>query len=132
MEHFTIDELTRSTVARMRHIDNTPPPEAVAALTALVDNILDPLRRAWGRPVTVTSGYRCHALNRAVGVSPTSHHLRGMAADITTCNNADNRRLFQLAIDLGLPFTQLIDERDFSWVHISYDPDNVKRQILRL
>ncbi len=132
MTHFTIDELTRSTEARVRHIDNTPPPEAVAALTALVDNILDPLRRAWGRPVTVTSGYRCHALNRAVGGSPTSHHLRGMAADITTGNNADNRRLFQLAIDLGLPFTQLIDERDFSWVHISYDPDNVKRQILRL
>ncbi|MCI9284321.1 MAG: peptidase M15 [Muribaculaceae bacterium] len=132
MKHFTIDELTRSTVARIKHIDNTPPAEAVANLTALVDNILDPLRWAWGRPIAVTSGYRCHALNRAVGGSPTSHHLRGMAADITTGSNADNRRLFQMAIDLGLPFCQLIDERGFSWVHISYDPANVKRQVLKL
>ena len=101
-------------------------------MARLVDNVLDPLREAWGRPLTVSSGYRCPALNRAVGGSATSHHMDGMAADITTGNKVDNRRLFQLIINLKLPFTQLIDERDFSWVHVSYDPANVKRQVLKL
>lgn len=132
MKYFTIKELSRSATAAARNIDNTPPAEAERNLTALVSNILDPLREAWGKPVTVNSGYRCPALNRAVGGSRTSHHLRGMAADITTGNKADNRRLFQLAINMKLPFTQLIDERGFSWVHISYDPDNIKRQVLKL
>ncbi len=132
MEFFSIAELTRSDTAARRGIDNTPPAEVVAAMTALVDKVLDPLRRAWGRPITVNSGYRCPALNRAVGGSKTSHHMRGMAADITVGNNVDNRRLFQMILDLKLPFTQLIDECGFAWVHVSYDPANVKRQVLRL
>ncbi len=132
MKYFTIKELSRSTTASARKIDNTPSAEAERNLTALVANVLDPLREAWGKPVTVNSGYRCPALNRAVGGSKTSHHLRGMAADITTGNRTDNRRLFQLAINMDLPFTQLIDERGFSWIHISHDPDNIKRQVLKL
>lgn len=132
MRYFTIGELTRSATASRHGIDNTPTAEAQRNLTALVDNILDPLREAWGRPITVTSGYRCPALNRAVGGSRTSHHLKGMAADITTGNKADNRRLFQLAVNLRLPYCQLIDEKGYSWVHVSYDPENVKRQVLKL
>lgn len=132
MKHFTIEELCRSNTATLRGIDNTPSEEIKRNLTALVDNVLDPLRQAWGKPLVVNSGYRCPQLNKAVGGSKTSHHMKGMAADITTGNKADNRRLFQLAIDLKLPFYQLIDEKGFSWVHISYDPANVKRQILRL
>lgn len=132
MKYFTIPELERSSTAKRLGIDNTAPTEARANLTALVDNVLDPLREAWGCPITVSSGYRCPRLNKAVGGVATSHHLRGMAADITTGNRANNRRLFQKIIDLGLPFTQLIDESNFSWVHVSYDPKDVKRQILRL
>ena len=124
--------MERSDTAVRYAIDNTIPESLKNNVARLVDNVLDPLREAWGRPLTVSSGYRCPALNKAVGGSATSHHLRGMAADITTGNNADNRRLFQLIINLGLPFTQLIDERDFSWVHVSYDPENVKRQVLKL
>lgn len=132
MKYFTIDELTRSDVAAQRGIDNTPPKTAVENLERLVAAVLDPLRQAWGRPLTVNSGYRSAALNAAVGGSKTSHHLKGMAADITTGDRVDNRKLFQLAIDLNLPFCQLIDEKNFAWVHISFDPANVKRQVLRL
>lgn len=132
MEYFTIDELTRSDTASRLGIDNTPPAGAVAALTALVDNLLDPLRRQWGKPLGVTSGYRCPALNRAVGGAVDSHHLRGMAADITTGDRTDNRRLFQLLLESGLPFTQLIDERDFAWIHLSYDPADLRCQVLKL
>ena len=132
MKYFSFQEMERSDTAVRYAIDNSIPENLKNNVARLVDNVLDPLREAWGRPLTVSSGYRCPALNRAVGGSATSHHLRGMAADITTGNNADNRRLFQLIINLGLPFTQLIDERDFSWVHVSYDPENVKRQVLKL
>ena len=132
MKYFSFQEMERSDTAVRYAIDNSIPENLKNNVARLVDNVLDPLREAWGRPLTVSSGYRCPALNRAVGGSATSHHMDGMAADITTGNNADNRRLFQLIINLGLPFTQLIDERDFSWVHVSYDPANVKRQVLKL
>ena len=132
MSYFTIKELCDSATARAKGIDNTPTADIEVNLRRLVENVLDPLREAWGRPITVNSGYRCPALNAAVGGSRTSHHLRGMAADITSGDRADNRRLFQLAMNLRLPFCQLIDEKGFAWVHISYDPDNVKRQVLRL
>lgn len=58
--------------------------------------------------------------------------MKGQAADITGGSKQENKKLFELAQALNLPFCQLIDEKNFSWVHISYDPNNVKRQILRL
>ena len=97
------------------------------ALKALVEKILDPLREAWGRPIFVNSGYRSPALNKAVGGVATSHHLRGMAADITTGNATDNRRLYQLAQKLNLPYTQLIGKKyDFA----GYDPSDPRHQSL--
>ena len=132
MKYFTFTEFERSDTATKFAIDNTMPESAKKNVAALVDRVLDPLREAWGKPIIVTSGYRCQELNKAVGGVKTSHHLSGMAADITTGNRVDNRRLFELVQKLGLPFTQLIDESNFSWVHISLDPANVKRQILRL
>ena len=67
-----------------------------------------------------------------MGGVATSQHLTGHAADITTGNVVDNRRLFELAQRLGLPFDQLIDESNFTWIHISYDPRRNRRQILKL
>ena len=132
MKYFTFTEFERSATATRYAIDNRTPESAKKNIAALVDNVLDPLREAWGKPITVTSGYRCAELNRKVGGTATSHHLKGMAADITTGNKVDNRRLFQLVVALNLPFTQLIDEKNFSWIHISYDPSNLKKQILKL
>lgn len=132
MKHFSFQEFERSETAYRHGIDNTAPEEARRNIAVLVDRVLDPLREAWGKPLTVTSGYRCPELNRIVGGAKTSHHLRGMAADISTGNRVENRRLFQLVLDLKLPFTQMIDEKNFAWVHISLDPADVKRQVLRL
>ncbi|WP_290083133.1 D-Ala-D-Ala carboxypeptidase family metallohydrolase [Paramuribaculum intestinale] len=132
MKCFSFQEFERSETAYRHGIDNTLPDKLKGNVAALVDKVLDPLREAWGKPITVTSGYRCAALNKAVGGSGTSHHCKGMAADISTGNKVENRRLFQLIIDLGLPFTQLIDEKNFSWVHVSLDQSDVKRQVLRL
>lgn len=132
MKYFTLDELTRSDTARRLGIDNRPAQRHIDSLRRLVDDVLDPLREAWGKPITVNSGYRCPELNRAVGGARASQHMLGQAADITVGNKADNRRLFQLVQSLNLPFTQLIDESDFAWVHIGHDPSNVKRQVLKL
>lgn len=132
MRYFTIDELTRSDTARRLGIDNRPAQRHIDSLRRLADDVLDPLREVWGKPITVNSGYRCPELNRAVGGARASQHMLGQAADITVGSKADNRRLFQLVQSLNLPFTQLIDESDFAWVHIGYDPANVKRQVLKL
>lgn len=132
MKYFSFQEFERSETAYRHGIDNTLPDKLKGNVAVLVDKVLDPLREAWGKPIAVTSGYRCAALNKAVGGSATSHHCKGLAADLTTGNRVENRRIFQLIIDLGLPFTQLIDEKNFSWVHVSLDPADVKRQVLKL
>ncbi len=131
MKNFTIAELSASATASRLHISNNPAATHVAALTRLVDHILDPLRDAWRAPIRVNSGYRSTALNRAVGGTATSQHLRGEAADITAGSPDANRKLFSLAIKMQLPFDQLIDEKNYSWIHISYSPRH-RRNILHL
>lgn len=131
MKYFTLKELTRSATAEAKGIDNTPTPEVEKNLTLLVENVLDPLRKLSGKPITVNSGYRCPELNKAVGGSKTSDHVKGFAADITGGSKEENERLFYL-IKYNFNFKQLIDEKNFSWVHVSYDPSNLKNQILKL
>lgn len=127
MKYFTIEELTRSTTARLRGIDNTPSQQVIDNLNALVDNVLDPLREAWGKPLHVNSGYRCRALNKAVGGVPASQHMRGEAADITAGSKDANRELYSLLRQLNLPVDQAINEKDFSWIHVSYGPRHRRR-----
>lgn len=132
MTYFSLSELTRSATASVLNIDNTPPPSAVANLTALVDNVLDPLRKAWGNPITVNSGYRSPRLNAAVGGAASSQHPKGEAADISAGSYDLNRQLFDLAVSLRLPFDQLIDERGYCWLHISHSRTSNRNQILHL
>lgn len=122
MKYFTIQELTRSTTAQLRGIDNTPSQQVIENLVALADNVLDPLREAWGAPLRVNSGYRCRELNKAVGGVPASQHMLGQAADITAGDRRANRELYSLLRRLDLPVDQAINEHDFSWLHISYGP----------
>lgn len=131
MKYFTIEELTRSITAQRLGIDNTPPPAAVKNLHRLVEQVLDPLREAWGGPIHVNSGYRCAALNRAVGGAPRSQHMKGEAADITVGSRLDNARLYHLLMQLHLPVDQAINERDFAWIHVSCGPRH-RRQYLAL
>ena len=132
MKYFTFNELCRSETARKHKIDNTPSAEIIANLTALVDNVLDPLREAWGRPIIVTSGYRCEVLNKLVGGAPTSQHKQGQAADISAGSIEDNKKLFDLAIKLKLPYDQIIDEYGYKWVHISYSSTRRRGNIRHL
>ena len=85
-EHFSLSEFISSPTAEKRNIDNTPNSEIIGNIQELVDKILEPLRVAWGSGIKVNSGYRCPALNKAVGGSSTSAHTTGWAADLKPTN----------------------------------------------
>lgn len=131
MKYFTIKELTKSATAVRYNIDNTPTKEVEASLKALVKNILDPLREAYGKPIIVTSGYRCLKLNKVVKGAASSQHVKGEAADIRSVQDtpAENKKLYNLIIKLGLPFDQLINEYNYDWVHVSYGPKNRRQKL---
>lgn len=132
MKYFTIAELCRSNTADHLGINNRCKQEHAERLTALVDNVLDPLREWYGKPISVNSGYRCPDLNKAVKGSNTSQHMKGEAADIDTGDRQQNKLLFEY-IRKKLPFDQLIDESNFAWVHVSYRADgNNRAQVLKL
>ena len=81
-KYFTLKEFTRSRTADKLGFFNTPLESDIQNLDLLVSNILDPLRKAWGKPIIVTSGFRVPRLNEAVGGVKNSDHLYGRAADI--------------------------------------------------
>lgn len=129
MKYFTIEELCKSSVAKKNKIDNTPSEEIIENLTEFTDEFLDKLREAWGSPIKVSSGFRCEELNKKVGGSKTSAHLKGFAADLKPVNG-DIDGLVACAIELSktLNFDQIIDEYSGNkhWLHIGYK--NLKGQ----
>ena len=140
-EHFTLEEFVRSRKAQARGIKNEPPEEAVGWMKKLCQQVLEPVRLAWGQPIFVTSGYRSPALNCAVGGARNSQHCLGQAADIVADLSLLNYDLGRLIIQLSLPFDQLIFEGCYveyvagrpqhccRWIHVSYGPRN-RRQII--
>lgn len=122
--YFSLKELCASDVATQRKIDNFPSFTVAAHLMELTEKILEPLRSAWGSPVKVTSGYRCDALNRAVGGVSTSAHRLGYAADLQPTNGKiDEFGKFVkdwLALR-RIKFDQVLFESQgkTKWVHIS-------------
>ena len=136
VSYFTISELTASATAQREGIDNTPTESAYHLLHVLVDQLLDPIREAWGEPIVVSSGYRCKGLNALVGGAKNSHHLLGCAADLIAGNKDDHRRLFKLIQQMQqqgkIRFTQLIAENDFRWIHVSYVPSDLRCQVIEM
>ena len=134
MKYFCVEELTASATALREGIDNRPNKCAYHLLHVLVDQLLDPIREAWGEPIVVSSGYRCKQLNTLIGGVKNSHHILGCAADIIAGNKADHRRLFKLIQQMQqegqIRFTQLIWKSDGRWIHISYVPGNLKCQVI--
>jgi len=131
-KNFTLEELVDSTTATNLKIDNTPTPEAVHNLKLLATHTLQPIRDLWKSPVFVSSGYRCLKLNTAVGGAVNSQHLTGEAADISVGNHAENKKLFDMIVKSDIPFDQLIDEKKYQWIHVSYSKTKNRKQILHL
>jgi zinc D-Ala-D-Ala carboxypeptidase len=132
--NFTLNELTQSETALRKGLDNAPTQDVISALQTLAVNVLQPVREHYGRGVKVNSGYRSPEVNASVGGSKTSDHCKGQAADIEIPGVA-NAELAAYIRD-ELQFTQLILEfytpgvPDSGWVHVSYDPANLKKQVM--
>lgn len=129
-KYFTLGELCKSEVAVANRIENTPDNETIARINALMDECLDKVRELWGKPIGVNSGYRCYELNKAVDGAKNSQHMRGEAADITTGSKEWNKQLFDMIVASDIVFDQLIDEKDYRWLHISYCTDYNRHQVL--
>lgn len=133
MNFFSISELIKSDTAIAKKIWNGATVDQEENLRALVEEILDPLRLFYGKPIKISSGFRNASVNKAVGGVSNSQHLRGEAADIDTGSRLENQHLARLIVQLKLPFDQLIDEANYAWVHVSYKKDGGNRgQILRM
>jgi len=120
--HFSKQEMQRSGMAIRLGIENQPGREEEENLRQLCLNVLEPLRMRFGR-IIITSGYRSNALNKAVGGSFNSQHIRGEAADIHIPNEATGRRYY-LFIKHTLVFDQLLFEHRMRngcmWLHVSF------------
>ena len=137
--HFMLSEFTQSSTARRLGIKNEVNSQQLANLTNLCRYVLEPLRKRFGKPIYVNSGYRCPELNRAVGGAIKSYHQYGRAADIVAGVPASqikneelrikkqregNRRLLALIKEMHLPLAELIAEKpDRSgaprWIHVA-------------
>lgn len=121
--YFTLKELCASEVAEKKGIDNFPSWAITEHLAELTEKILEPLRVAWDGPIKVTSGYRCDALNRAVGGVYNSVHRLGYAADLQPGNGKIDEFIKftqEFLAKRGIAYDQLIDERSGGtrWLHI--------------
>lgn len=123
-KYFELAEFVKSDTAKKKNIDNTPSFEVVAHLEELVENVLDPLRAAYGMPIKISSGYRCPALNKAVGGAATSVHMIGYAADCQVGGSFNKFRDFVVEWfqKTGTKFDQLLLESEkktgAKWIHI--------------
>ena len=132
-KHFTPDEMIHSDTADRLGIDNAPTGDVTDNLDRLVTRVLDKLRDGWGRPIIVTSGYRCKELNTAVGGARNSQHLKGQATDIVSDDFEAFRRLVRRWCKDN-EFDQCIFEHGGGreWIHISYVEGRNRRQIIDL
>lgn len=122
-KYFSLKELCSSDVAAKKRIDNFPSFTVVSHLAELTEKILEPLRLAWGSSINVTSGYRCDALNRAVGGVSTSAHKNGYAADLQPGNgkiDEFSRFVKDWLVRNRIKFDQVLTETQgkTKWVHI--------------
>ena len=127
-EHISYDEATLSPTAIRNGISNQPNEQELNNMKLVAEHCFEPLRKMWGKPIKVNSFFRSQSLNQLVGGSPLSQHTKGQAIDITTGTKSNNKKLFELA--KTLEFDQLINEYDFSWIHISYKTSGNRKQIL--
>ena len=124
--HFSLKELTCTNTG----IKNEPDSNSLKNLKVLAETVLEPLRATYNKPIYVTSGFRCKQVNAKVGGSKTSQHLYGQAADLVCDNNEELFNIAKALIENGtISVGQLINEKNFSWIHIS---TGTKNQIMSL
>jgi zinc D-Ala-D-Ala carboxypeptidase len=135
-QHFSLEEMTKSQTASRKGINNTPGEKEIENLKQLCEHVLEYIRVHFGKPITVNSGYRGPALNKAIGGAKNSQHMTGQAADIEIVG-VDNKALFSWIKD-NMEFDQLILEYykegvpDSGWVHVSWNSQGNRKQVLTI
>jgi zinc D-Ala-D-Ala carboxypeptidase len=125
-KNFSLAEFIYSRTAEENKIDNTMPVELLPAAKALCEKVLQPLRDTIGKPVNITSGYRCKALNRLVNSKDTSQHIKAEAADIKV-SGMTPAEVVQKIIEVCPIYDQLIEEYGV-WTHVSYKRNGKNRK----
>jgi len=133
-ENLSIAEATYSATALRKGIVNKPTVTHLISLKAVANNIFQPCRNHFGKPLRVTSGYRSKELNKAIGGANNSQHSKGEALDMQSTSGYTNRELFMFIKD-HLTFDQLIGEfpdnvGEFAWVHCSYKEEGNRGEVL--
>jgi uncharacterized protein YcbK (DUF882 family) len=122
--HFTLDELTHTD---HREIDNSPTQDEINNLQQLANFLEEVKTVLGGKPIMISSGFRCKALNDAVGSKDTSQHRTGFAADFRVPGMTPDE-VVRAVIASGIGYDQIIREFD-RWTHISVS-DKPRKQAL--
>ena len=130
-KNFVLSEITRSNTARRLGISNEPTKEHLENMQRLISNLIQPMRDELG-PIRISSGYRSKALNRAIGGSSKSQHCKGQALDLQFWEDGQmcNKKVYDWILNSNLEFDQMINEFDFSWIHISLKKDKNRKDVL--
>jgi hypothetical protein len=137
-EHLSLAEVIRSENAKRHGISNMPTDEHIANFKLLAENVFEKVRNHFRCPIHISSGYRSKELNACTpGASATSDHCKGMAVDLDQQGHSHgitNKQVFDYIKD-NLKFKQLIweggTEQEADWIHVSYDENNLKNEVLR-
>jgi hypothetical protein len=131
-EFFSYEDMTHSVTALRKRLDNTPNADQLNAIKATC-KAMDEVRRLLGRPILITSGFRCKKVNEAVGGTAKSAHVKGHAVDFVSPAFGPVAAIFGKLKGSGIVFDQLIMEFPAShsggWVHLSFAPE-ARRQCL--
>jgi uncharacterized protein YcbK (DUF882 family) len=131
-KHITLQEATESATALRMGIKNVPNEVELEAMKYVSENLFEPIREWYDKPIKINSFYRCLALNKAVNGSKTSGHVLGNSIDISGGNKVENKKIFDFIKLSGLNFDQVINEYDYTWIHISLKKDKNRKQILAI
>ena len=128
-EHITFEEATKSPTALRLKIINEPGVLELNSMYGVAQYCFEPLRVWYGKPIKINSFFRCKELNEAVGGAKNSQHTKGEAIDMSAGSKEENEKLFNLC-KANLIYDQLINEYDFSWVHISFRAGQNRKETL--
>jgi hypothetical protein len=131
-KHITLQEATESATALRMGIKNVPNEFVLEAMKYVAENLFEPIREWYNSPIKINSFYRCLALNRAVKGSVTSGHVLGNSIDISAGSKEENKKIFDFIKLSGLEYDQLINEYDFTWLHISLKKTGNRKQVLKI
>lgn len=128
-KHITFKEATFSATAQRLGIKNEPTLEHLKSMITVAEKCFEPLREWYGKPLRINSFYRGKDLNKAVKGSATSQHCKGEAIDIDAGSVSENKKIHDW-IKNNLEFDQLINEYNYSWVHVSFTDKKPNRKQL--